>query len=283
MPSSVVILKSQPGIKRDGTVFEGDFYIDGEWVRFQRGLPRKIRGYKSLSFVLSEVSSALNTFTQGNSIYCHSGSGSYIERFTLDFDGNPSVVTNRTPVAIAATGTVTLTGGASGSVDSITVNGVTITSSVVNFNTNLATTATNVASNINAYTSTPNYTATANGAVITITASTAGAGANGFVVVANTSTITTTTTNMAGGQNAYTFNANNVWMFDVMYSSVSLDNDLIAHVAPNGDNIASSDAGNIYTGNLIGTSPLTEITLPTDGNASGGSGASGGVFVRWGY
>ena len=40
MPTQV--LKSQPGIKRDGTKFEGDFYVDGQWVRFQRGRPRKI-------------------------------------------------------------------------------------------------------------------------------------------------------------------------------------------------------------------------------------------------
>ena len=39
MAESVVQLKSIPGIKRDGTKFEGDVYVDGQWVRFQRGLP----------------------------------------------------------------------------------------------------------------------------------------------------------------------------------------------------------------------------------------------------
>jgi hypothetical protein len=29
MAASVVVLKSGSGIKRDGTVFEGDFYVDG--------------------------------------------------------------------------------------------------------------------------------------------------------------------------------------------------------------------------------------------------------------
>lgn len=39
------IIRSKPGIKRDGTQFDGDYYTDAEWCRFQRGLPRKIGGY----------------------------------------------------------------------------------------------------------------------------------------------------------------------------------------------------------------------------------------------
>lgn len=270
MAANVIVLKTNPGIKRDGTVFEGDFYVDGQWVRFQRGLPRKMWGYKSLSLYLAEISTGFNTYTEGNYVYCHSGSESYVERFTLDLDANPSIITNRTPVAIAATGTVTLATGASGSVDSITVNGVNVMSAPVLFNTDLATTATDVAANITAHTSSPDYTAVAVGTVITITASTAGAATNGYAVVATATVITVTDTDMAGGQDAYVPNVNNSWMFDVMYSSVSLDNSLIAHVAPNENNIASTGAGAIYTGDITGTAPLTEVTLPANGNVTGG-------------
>lgn len=100
---------------------------------------------------------------------------------------------------VSATGSVTLDTGASGSVDSITVNAVTITNAVVPFNTSLAQTAIDVAANINAFTSTPNYTAVGANAKITITSVITGTGPNGFVVVANTTTITTTDVNMAGG------------------------------------------------------------------------------------
>lgn len=270
MAASVMVLKSSPGIKRDGTIFEGDFYIDGQWVRFQRGLPRKMWGYRALNLYLSEISTGFQTFTEGTLVYCHSGSESYLERFTLDLNGNPSIISNRTPIAIAATGTVTLTGGGAGSVDSITVNGVNTMSAPVSFTTDLPTTATAVAANINAHTSTPNYTAVAVGAVITITASTTGSGTNGYAVVATTTTITATDTDMTGGQNAYTPATNNCWMFDVMFSSVSLNNDLIAHVAPNEDNIASTGAGYIYTGDITATTPLTAVTLPANGNVTGG-------------
>ncbi len=43
------LLMSQPGIRRDGTPFDSDFYSDGEWVRWQRGKPRKIGGYRAMS------------------------------------------------------------------------------------------------------------------------------------------------------------------------------------------------------------------------------------------
>lgn len=270
MAASVMVLKSNPGIKRDGTVFEGDFYVDGQWCRFQRGLPRKMWGYKSLSLYLTQISRGFHTFTEGNLVYCHSGSESYLERFTLDLNGNPSIISNRTPVNTAATGTVTLVSGAAGSVDGITVNGVQIMSAAVPFATDLSTTATNVAANITAYTSTPNYSATAVGPVITITAGTTGSGTNGYAVVAAATTITATVTDMFGGTNAYTPNANNAWMFDVMYSSVSLSNSLIAHAAPNENNIASTSPGFIYTGDITGTTPLRSVSLPANGNVTGG-------------
>ena len=44
MADNVVQIRSLPGIKRDGTRFDGEFYPDGQWVRFQRGLPRKMGG-----------------------------------------------------------------------------------------------------------------------------------------------------------------------------------------------------------------------------------------------
>jgi hypothetical protein len=44
----VYTLGVQPGIKRDGTVFETREYSDGEWCRFQRGVPKKMGGYRQL-------------------------------------------------------------------------------------------------------------------------------------------------------------------------------------------------------------------------------------------
>ena len=264
------ILRSQPGIKRDGTKFDGEFYTDGQWVRFQRGLPRKIGGYRSISKYLTEISRGFMSFTQQLLQYCHSGGPSTLERFTIDASKNASLVSNRTPVAVAATGTVTLTGGAAGSVNGITVNGVQIMSGGVAFVGSLAATATAVATNINLFTSSPDYTAVAVGPVITITAVTANGTTNGYAVVPSVTTITATSTDMAGGSDALVASSANRWMFQSEYDSSTTYNSLLAHVAPNGNCLCNDIGGQIFYGDILGTAPLKSVQIPSGANATGG-------------
>ena len=49
MTKKVFAIDTQPGVQRDGTVFDMNFYTDGRWVRFQRGRPRKIGGYRAIT------------------------------------------------------------------------------------------------------------------------------------------------------------------------------------------------------------------------------------------
>lgn len=49
MASNLVQLSFKAGIQRDGTSFQGDYCIDGQWVRFQRGKPKKMKGMKGSS------------------------------------------------------------------------------------------------------------------------------------------------------------------------------------------------------------------------------------------
>jgi hypothetical protein len=271
MPEQTIVLKSNPGIKRDGTKFEGDFYVDGQWVRWQRGLPRKMGGYRATQKYLAEISRGFSTFTQQLYIYCHSGSANYLERFTIDATGNSSIVTDRTPVAAASSCTVTLTAGVAGSVDDITIDGVSILTGVVSFNTDLATTADDVAADINVGTGTHGYSATASAGVITIEADiTEGSNPNGYAVVVTTTTIDTSNTNMAYGSFVYVPSASNLWMFDYQYDSSTNQNYLIAHAAPNMQCICNDAGGQIFFGEVLGTGELTSITLPPDANVTGG-------------
>ena len=48
MTKKVFGLDTQPGIQRDGTVLDRNYYTDGRWVRFQRGRPRKMQGYREI-------------------------------------------------------------------------------------------------------------------------------------------------------------------------------------------------------------------------------------------
>ncbi|MHB0965276.1 MAG: hypothetical protein ACYC36_02370 [Bellilinea sp.] len=104
---------------------------------------------------------------------------------------------------VLSTGTLTLSTGAAGSVNTLTVNGVEILGAAVPFNTSLTQTAADVAAQINNYMSFVDYTATASGTVVTISAKPGtGASPNGFVVAATYTTITGSTGNMAGGVTA---------------------------------------------------------------------------------
>jgi hypothetical protein len=48
MTKKVFALDTKPGVQRDGTVFDKQYYNSGRWVRFQRGRPRKVGGYREI-------------------------------------------------------------------------------------------------------------------------------------------------------------------------------------------------------------------------------------------
>jgi hypothetical protein len=102
---------------------------------------------------------------------------------------------------VQATGSVTLTGGSAGAVNSLTINGVDCLGASVPFNGTLAQTAADVAAQINRYKSSPDYTAIASSNVVTIYAGLGvAAGANGFSIVpVTTGSITTSAAAMANG------------------------------------------------------------------------------------
>ena len=105
----------------------------------------------------------------------------------VDFSGVSGVTSYDTgDIPIAATGELTITAGAD-SEDTliVKVNGVSLyTTAVVHSNpdANHYSTATAVAAAINGFTSSPNYTATASGAIVKITAATPGSASNAHVV-----------------------------------------------------------------------------------------------------
>ena len=99
MAEQIVTIRSQPGIKRDGTKFEGDQYVDGSWVRFQRGLPRKIGGYRSINKYIEGLPRALHEYTQDSLTYLHLGSANLVEPLYIDGSFNTSIVTDRTPTS----------------------------------------------------------------------------------------------------------------------------------------------------------------------------------------
>ena len=167
MADNVIQIRSLPGIKRDGTKFEGDQYVDGQWVRFQRDLPRKVGGYRSINKYLRGIPRTLNEYTQDLLTYVHAGSANLVERFYIDGSYNTSIINDRTP-----------------------------------------------------------------------------------------STLTTSDANL--------------WQFDVGYDTTN-GNQIVAQVAPNLNCICNSDGGQLFVGDLLGTSALTPVTnVPANFSVTGG-------------
>ncbi|WP_333568695.1 hypothetical protein [Sphingorhabdus sp.] len=96
-----VNVRSEPGIKRDGTKFEGNFYVDGQWVRFQRGLPRKIGGYRQISNFALGIVRQFHTQALNGFVYTHMGYGAGIQSMTIDSLGNTSAPADRTPLGFS--------------------------------------------------------------------------------------------------------------------------------------------------------------------------------------
>ena len=86
MTAKVVVLQVKPGIQRDGTQFAAPTYVDGEWVRFQNGLPRKMGGYRGIFLNGTDISRGMTMSTDNGLNYVVSGYQTGLEQWTTDDD-----------------------------------------------------------------------------------------------------------------------------------------------------------------------------------------------------
>ena len=96
MTKKVFALDTQPGIQRDGTVFDKQFYNDGRWVRFQRGRPRKILGYRQITDKLAGPSRGLYVNPQPNFNYVYNGYSDGLQVIPITNNGTGSGVSDFT-------------------------------------------------------------------------------------------------------------------------------------------------------------------------------------------
>jgi len=96
MTKKVYSLDTKPGIQRDGTVLDFNFYTNGQWVRFQRGRPRKIGGYREIANNIAGVSRGIfvNPVNNFNAIF--SGYNNGLQEVLVDNNGTGAGVTQLT-------------------------------------------------------------------------------------------------------------------------------------------------------------------------------------------
>lgn len=87
MTQKVFSIDTLAGIQRDGTIFDKQYYNDGRWVRFQRGRPRKIGGYRVISNELTGPSRGIWVNPQNGFNYIFSGYSDGLQELIIDNNG----------------------------------------------------------------------------------------------------------------------------------------------------------------------------------------------------
>jgi hypothetical protein len=250
MTKKVFAIDTQPGVQRDGTIFDMNFYTDGRWVRFQRGRPRKIGGYRAITEDAHGYSRGLyvNSVDGNNQVF--NGYNNGLEVINIDNNGIGAGVNQFTFTGLILT-LNTLVGG------TLYTNG-TYTNVTLTGGSGSGAKATIVV---------------AGGSVTTVTVTTAG---NGYVV-GNTLSATAATIGGTGSgfsikvatiNDGFTESDLNLWQFDSSFDSQGSGNQLLlAHPGLNLAQIDQTVVTPVLAGNIAGTtiSPLTDTsgTTPT--------------------
>jgi hypothetical protein len=86
MTAKVAVLQVGAGIQRDGTLFAAPSYVDGQWVRFQYGRPRKMGGYNGAFLNASGISRGLILNSQNGITWVISGYAGGVQQWTIAND-----------------------------------------------------------------------------------------------------------------------------------------------------------------------------------------------------
>jgi len=248
MVKKVFTIDTLPGVQRDGTIFDMNFYTDALWVRFQRGRPRKIGGYRSITSDATGYSRGIyvNSTDGNNQVFNgynnglevvninNLGIGSGVNQFT--FTGLALTLNTLVGGTLYTNGTytnVTLTGGSgSGAKATVVVSGGSVTS----------------------VTLTKPGNGYAVGDTLSATAATIGGTGSGFSI------------KVATINDGFTESDLNLWQFDSTFDSQGSGNQLL--LAHPGQNLAQIDQTvntPVLAGNIAGTvlSPLADTAGAT--------------------
>ena len=96
MTKKVFALDTKPGVQRDGTVFDKEFYSDGRWIRFQRQRPRKIGGYRQITEYLAGPSRGIFVVPRNNFSNIYNGYSEGLQVVPVNNNGTGSGITDYT-------------------------------------------------------------------------------------------------------------------------------------------------------------------------------------------
>lgn len=95
---NLVPLRFKNGIQRDGTVYNSDSCIAGQWVRFYESCARKMGGYKVTDNGNENIIRTLFVVPRSGSIDLYIGRANSIGYINIDIQGNATAEVDRTPI-----------------------------------------------------------------------------------------------------------------------------------------------------------------------------------------
>jgi hypothetical protein len=251
MTKKVISMEVPAGIQRDGTVFDAPCYVDGKWVRFQRGRPRKIGGYNGIFLDATGVSRGMAMTAVNGLNYVVSGYNNGLQQWITDSDDGlgsgpynysfsggvvATSITNGGSLYTVGTYTgVPLTGGSgAGALATVVVSTVTINGVPTNQVTSVVITTAGSAYVV--------------GDVLSASAASIGGTGSGF-------TLSVT------GNTTFLSDDNNLWQFDVAYDSTGNNtNNLVAHPGQNLKYITSTTNTPVLYGEFPGNSSALTLS-----------------------
>jgi hypothetical protein len=222
--SLVHTLGVQPGIKRDGTTFESREFSDGEWCRFQRGVPKKIGGYRELFATFTGVPRGMVTNAFNGVNYVFVGNQFGLEVFT----------------------TGTTFGVGSGPYTANILPGYGMFTLVSNTTTQFV-----IAGDVTAAFPTNTTVIFSQTSPSALTVSTAVYSAPNTTVTITGGTISGSPTNVWLYDVAFQPNQHLLWQFDLQYSPAGGALQVLAHGGFNLDNIDNAIKSPVLVGNLL--------------------------------
>jgi hypothetical protein len=266
MTKKVFAIDTAAGIQRDGTVFDMNFYTAGKWVRFQRGRPRKIWGYRAIVTDAHGYSRGIyvNSVDGFNQVF--NGYNNGLEEVVIDNNGI-GAGTNQINLGAPILTLNTLVGGSAytnGTYTNVNLTGGTGTGAKATI-----VVAGNVVSTVTLTTKGTYYQV---GDTLSATAASIGGTGSGFSIKVATTNGTFIPSDL------------NLWQFDSMFDSQGSGNQLL--LAHAGQNLAQIDAivnTSVFAGPIDGLNmaPLSD-TLGTSPSGDIIS-VSGGVVVLHPY
>ena len=248
MTKKVFSIDTLPGIQRDGTFFDKNFYSDGRWVRFQRGRPRKILGFRSISNKLTGISRGVFVNSEDGVNTIFSGHESGLQTLTVDNNGVGSgLVDFEFGGSIVTIGTIN---GGSGYTNNTYANVTLISSGVGTGAVANVTVSANAVSNVS-FVSNGSYFLS--GDVLTSSNASIGGTGSGWNVA------------VTSVDSEFTASQYNLWQFDSMFDSQGGQTLLLAHPGHNLGQIDSTVNTAVLAAPVGGsvTTPLKDINGPS--------------------